>query len=257
MSKNLINEPAAVFDLKGGAFAIPVLSLRTVDMDSVSTQLIRKVRQAPSFFHNAPLVINLGNLQDTDHGRLDLVALLDLVRSQGFIPVGITGITEQHQERAESMQLAVLTMRGGGRQQEESVEAEPGRQPEDETSTNSTSNGMVEESTRPLSSCIITEPVRSGQRITVDHGDLIVMASVGSGAEVTAPGNIHIYGALRGRAFAGSQGDTNARIFCQRLEAELVAVAGVYLVNENFPAALQSMSVQIYLQTGAIRIKAL
>jgi septum site-determining protein MinC len=81
-----------------------------------------------------------------------------------------------------------------------------------------------------------------------------VLASVGSGAEVTAAGNIHVYGALRGRAFAGNTGNSQARIFCQQLEAELVAVAGIYLVNEKFPDSLRSQPVHIQLQTKRIRI---
>ncbi|RWX51634.1 septum site-determining protein MinC, partial [Candidatus Electrothrix marina] len=101
---------------------------------------------------------------------------------------------------------------------------------------------------------VITDPIRSGQRIVVEQGDLIVLTSVGSGAEVTAAGNIHVYGALRGRAFAGNTGDTRARIFCQQLEAELVAVAGVYLVNEKFPDSLRAQPVHIRLQTERIRI---
>ncbi|MCI5148752.1 MAG: septum site-determining protein MinC, partial [Candidatus Electrothrix sp. MAN1_4] len=91
----------------------------------------------------------------------------------------------------------------------------------------------------------------------VGLGDLIVLASVGSGAEVMAAGNIHVYGTLRGRAFAGSMGNSQARIFCQQLEAELVAVAGVYLVNEDFPDSLRTKPVHICLQTERIRISSL
>ncbi|MCI5221862.1 MAG: septum formation inhibitor MinC [Candidatus Electrothrix sp. AR4] len=216
-----------------------------------------KGSSSPFFFHNAPVVINLRHVPDADQYHFDLALFLDLVRSQGFIPVGITGATEQQQERAEAMKLAVLTTRGGGKQQEDSLEVE-GNEPEEKAHCNSGSDSTQgEQAVSPASSFVITEPVRSGQRIAVDQGDLIVMASVSSGAEITTPGNVHVYGALRGRAFAGNNGDATARIFCQRLEAELVAVAGVYLVNENFPAALRSMPVQIYLQAGRIRIKAL
>ncbi|MPS54728.1 septum site-determining protein MinC [Alcaligenaceae bacterium SAGV3] len=75
---------------------------------------------------------------------------------------------------------------------------------------------------------IIDKPLRSGQRIYARHADLIVMGVVSHGAEVIADGNIHVYGPLRGKAMAGARGDTKARIYTTRLEAELVAVAGVY-----------------------------
>ncbi|MCI5158429.1 MAG: septum site-determining protein MinC, partial [Candidatus Electrothrix sp. AUS1_2] len=86
---------------------------------------------------------------------------------------------------------------------------------------------------------------------------LIILSSVGSGAEVTAVGNIHVYGTLRGRAFAGTNGDTAARIFCQQLRAELVSVAGIYLVNEKFPDSLRGKPVHIRLQAERIRISPL
>ena len=86
---------------------------------------------------------------------------------------------------------------------------------------------------------IVTEPVRSGTQIYARGGDLIVTAAVSPGAELVADGNIHVYGPLRGRALAGASGDTSARIFCSRLEAELVSIAGRYLVSEQLPAEHQ------------------
>jgi septum site-determining protein MinC len=237
------------FDLKGSSFTIPMLSLRESNMETISARLAKKVGQAPSFFHKAPVVLNLGYLSDPD--RLEIIKLLDLVREQGFIPVGITNCTEDQQKQAETMDLAVLTTRGSGRLQEEKIEEEQEQEeisPEEKTA-------QPEPATHTSSATtVITEPIRSGQRVVVEQGDLIVLTSVSSGAEVAAAGNIHVYGALRGRAFAGSTGDTQARIFCQQLEAELVAVAGVYLVNENFPDGLHAQSVHIRLQTKKIRI---
>ena len=74
--------------------------------------------------------------------------------------------------------------------------------------------------------------MRGGQQITVD-GDLVIMAAVSPGAELAATGHIHVYGTLRGRAFAGIAGDEQALIFCDQLEAELLSVAGVHLVGEE------------------------
>ena len=55
-------------------------------------------------------------------------------------------------------------------------------------------------------------------------GDVTVLGAIASGAEVVAGGSIHVYGALRGRAMAGADGNRDARIFCSRLEAELLAI---------------------------------
>jgi septum site-determining protein MinC len=101
---------------------------------------------------------------------------------------------------------------------------------------------------------IVTEPVRSGTQIYARGGDLIVTAAVSPGAEVMADGNIHVYGRLRGRALAGAAGDADARIFCTRLEAELVSIAGRYLVSEQLPAEHQGGPAQIALLDDALTI---
>jgi hypothetical protein len=95
---------------------------------------------------------------------------------------------------------------------------------------------------------VITQPVRSGQVVYARNNDLIVLASVNSGGQVVADGNIHIYGALRGRAMAGAQGASEARIFCQKLEAELLAISGVYLIWDDIPAANMGKPAQIALR---------
>jgi septum site-determining protein MinC len=94
---------------------------------------------------------------------------------------------------------------------------------------------------------LVTEPVRSGTQIYARGTDLVVPAAVSPGAELVADGNIHVYGALRGRALAGANGDAGARIFCARLEAELVSIAGRYLVSEQLPAEQRGFPVEIAL----------
>jgi septum site-determining protein MinC len=100
-------------------------------------------------------------------------------------------------------------------------------------------------------------PVRSGQQLYAENRDLTVLATVGAGAEVIADGSIHIYGALRGRALAGAQGNEKARIFCREFHAELVAIAGNYKVLEELPKELRGKPVQIWLDNQELRIAAL
>lgn len=104
------------------------------------------------------------------------------------------------------------------------------------------------------SAMLITQPVRSGQRIYA-HGDLIVLATVSSGTEIMAEGNIHVYGSLRGRALAGVQGDEKARIFCSDLQAELISIAGIYKISEDLSEEFRQKPVQIYLQDHSLIIK--
>jgi len=111
-----------------------------------------------------------------------------------------------------------------------------------------------ETATRDTSTMLITQPIRSGQRLYAT-GDLIIMSQVSSGAEIMAEGNIHVYNTLRGRVSAGIQGNTQARIFCFDLQAELVSIAGNYKVSEDIDAAVRAKPVQIYLENQALIIQ--
>ncbi|MER9493160.1 septum site-determining protein MinC [Mesorhizobium sp. M0006] len=101
---------------------------------------------------------------------------------------------------------------------------------------------------------MIRSPIRSGQLIFHPHGDVIVLGSVASGSEIVATGSIHVYGTLRGRASAGAQGDTAARIFCRRNEAELLSVDGWYCTAEEMDPSVRGKPVQAFLDNGMLRI---
>jgi septum site-determining protein MinC len=107
---------------------------------------------------------------------------------------------------------------------------------------------------RTPESLVVEIPVRSGQAIFHPDGDVTVLGSVGSGAEVMAGGSIHVYGALRGRAMAGTSGNRKARIYCQRLHAELLAIDGYYRTAENLDAKLIGRPVQAWLTDETLNI---
>lgn len=104
-----------------------------------------------------------------------------------------------------------------------------------------------------MPSMVISEPVRSGQSIFFPDGDVTIVGSVASGAEVVAGGSIHIYGPLRGRAMAGTIGNGSARIFCHKLEAELIAIDGLYKTADDMEAELRGKPVQIWLEGETIK----
>ncbi len=104
-------------------------------------------------------------------------------------------------------------------------------------------------------SMIVTQPVRSGQSLFFPEGDVTVVGSVASGAEIVAGGSIHIYGTLRGRAMAGTTGNASARIFCRKLEAELIAIDGFYKTAEDMAPDLRGKAVQIWLEGDAIKVE--
>ncbi len=103
-------------------------------------------------------------------------------------------------------------------------------------------------------SLLLDKPVRSGQSVVFTDGDVTVLGSVGSGAEIVAGGSIHIYGALRGRAMAGVNGNSAARIYCQKIEAELLAIDGFYQTAEDISAMLRNRPAQAWLDGEIMRI---
>ncbi len=105
-----------------------------------------------------------------------------------------------------------------------------------------------------INSLLLESPVRSGQSIIFTEGDVTVLGSVGSGAEIVAGGSIHVYGTLRGRAMAGVNGNSAARIYCQKIEAELLAIDGYYQTAEQIDASLRNRPAQAWLQGEIMRI---
>lgn len=108
--------------------------------------------------------------------------------------------------------------------------------------------------TAPASSLVLESPVRSGQSVIFPTGDVTVIGSIASGAEVVAGGSIHVYGTLRGRAMAGSNGNARARIFCRKLEAELLAIDGYYRAADDLDPALRSRPAQAWLERTALTV---
>ena len=111
--------------------------------------------------------------------------------------------------------------------------------------------------TKAAPSIVVSQPVRSGQALFHPEGDITITGSVASGAEVVAGGSIHVYGALRGRAMAGTMGNASARIFCRKLEAELIAIDGFYQTAEDMDPRLRGKAVQIWLEGETIKAEAL
>jgi septum site-determining protein MinC len=106
----------------------------------------------------------------------------------------------------------------------------------------------------PVSSLLIDSPVRSGQAIVHPDGDVTIVGSVSSGAEIIAAGSIHVYGTLRGRVLAGAYGNQRARIFCRRLDAELIAIDGHYIVADEVEPHLRKAPIQAWLEGDELKI---
>ncbi|WP_328985451.1 septum site-determining protein MinC [Thiorhodovibrio winogradskyi] len=254
------NGTHGVLEIKAASFTLPVIRLLRVDMEEFADEIRAKVEQAPDFFRNAPVVIDLGGLNDPV-AEINFPRLVGLLRGYGMLPVGLRGGGLEQQDAARAMEL-VLMSDGGRRRMYETThdngQGEDAQSPAESVQTggkpsrgDAGDHGLGIE----VGSTLIDRPVRSGQKVYAAGGDLTITAAVNSGAELMADGNIHIYGPLRGRVFAGINGNVRARIFCQDLQAELVAIAGHYRVSENIPANLKNARVQIYLDKDSLRIE--
>ncbi len=236
-------------EIKASSVTLPILKLTTTDMALIAAQLEDKLLQAPDFFRHAPVVIELPGMADDD-SELDFPALIQMLRSGELVPVGIRGGSPAQQLAARSANLAILadSSRNDSSPERSSPAAESG-QGKSPVSTKKTAEAKF--------ATLIEQPVRSGQRIYAQDSDLIVLAQVSPGAEIMADGNIHVYGSLKGRAMAGVKGNTEARIFCADLKAELVAIGGHYKIRENMDDLIQGKSVQIYLRNNSLFVKEL
>lgn len=233
MMDKILKEQA--FKLKGRLYTFTVLQLLGTDKQVFVQQLDEIITKAPKLLHNTPVVLDCSAIHDE---TLDLDGFCQSLRSHNLFPVAIQGANAFLSSLAQTNGLAVLHASSTN---DKSLLEEP--LPESPQHTG------VEGHTSKL----FTTPVRSGQQVVSKDGDLVIAASVSHGAELLADGNIHVYGALRGRALAGISGDRNARIFCQSLEAELVSIAGFYRLSDAIEPPVGAC--QIYLQGEHICIE--
>ncbi|WP_425433721.1 septum site-determining protein MinC [Nitrosomonas marina] len=246
--------------------------MNTNDIAAIEQTLQEKISMAPDFFKHSPLVIDVRELNKSELD-FNVTEIVETLRRIGLFPIGLRGGTEQQNSQAQKLSIpvdagrdhdagalaqhdrraAVATDAGNENPTAESMNGED-KNPK-ATATSATADLPVQSvaPVQPVRTMLVTQPVRSGQRIYAP-GDLVVMSQVSAGAEIMAEGNIHVYNTLRGRALAGVQGNTSARIFCLDLQAELVSIAGDYKTSEHITKTTQKKPVQIYLQDHALII---
>lgn len=234
--------PRNVIEFKSTSLNVPILLLHGNDPKQIELQLQEKTAQAPEFFKHSPLLIDLQEL-NKQALPVDLPAIVELLKNNYFITIGIRGGNQEQNQIAIDLGLQAHAIHASqptpGQQSAESKAQKPTPKPQAPAASSENK--------------LITHPIRSGQQVYA-KGDLIITATVSAGAEILAEGNIHIYGSLRGRALAGVQGDTNSRIFCSDLQAELISIAGNYKINDELDESVRNHPVQIYLQDQALII---
>lgn len=268
------------FELKGVMTSLAVLRPHTFDLGQIEQHLLVKIAHLPQFFQDAPVVIDLGAMPNGGAG-LRVGGLVRLLRKCHLVPVAVTNASEDVRMVAIAEGLGVMPYRAA---------RTPTARPANGAPTPASSHRAAaaaanaaaaaaavveaaradarsEGSPAPVAvaagptagqpAMVVRQPVRAGQVVYAERCDLVVLGPVNPGAEVIADGHVHLYGALKGRAIAGAQGFAGAQIFCQRLEAELVAVGGAYVLSDDIPAERRGRPAMVYLADGECRIGAL
>lgn len=208
-------------------------------IDEWLADLDATVAQSPQFFTSRPVVLNVAPLK---LGELEITSVVDALKTRGIRLIAVEGTNPDWLDHA----LAPLD----GSKVANVVDFPSAGKTEDRVVLDRPSPGLAEEPVQTTSrngTILIEHRVPSGDSIVNREGDVIVTGAVSSGAEIVAAGSIHVYGALRGRAFAGSEGDRNARIFCRQFEAELVSIDGFYCTSEMVEPGLVGKQIQTRL----------
>ncbi|MBB5941188.1 septum site-determining protein MinC [Xanthomonas sp. 3307] len=249
-SVNLDFEQAG--ELKIGQVGIANLRVRTLDVARLSQEMRERVQRAPKLFGRAAVIIDFGGLAQTPD-TATAQALLDGLRDAGVLPVALAYGTREIEELSVALGLPLLAK---FRAQYERFDGGAPAAAPAPVSPPPPPPPPPAPAARPQPGRMQKSAVRSGQQLYAENCDLTVVATVGAGAEVISDGSIHIYGSLRGRALAGAQGNTEARIFCRDFHAELVAIAGHYKVLDDIPKELRGKAVQVWLEQDQIMIAA-
>ncbi|WP_028920546.1 septum site-determining protein MinC [Pseudoxanthomonas suwonensis] len=245
-------------ELKIGQVGIANLRIRNLDVDQLVREMRERVERAPKLFGRAAVIVDFGGLAKTpevDTAR----ALIDGLRGAGVLPVALAYGTRDNDALAEALGLPVLAKFRAQYERSEPAAAAPppppAREPAPAARAAARPAPAPEKPRAP--GRMQKTAVRSGQQLYAEGCDLTVLSTVGAGAEVISDGSIHVYGSLRGRALAGAQGNTEARIFCREFHAELVAIAGHYKVLDDIPETLRGKAVQVWLDNGQLKLAAL
>ncbi|WP_447981101.1 septum site-determining protein MinC [Achromobacter kerstersii] len=293
-----MNTESLALDFKSATlYAIRVV-LHSADPERLTAALAKRMADAGSFFENEPVVIDASRVDEKIDWTALVAALrahnlppigvvaeganLKAAREAGLTPVELstpaarpapvvdtappndvsTPVPSVPAAAVETAPAPTDTSAADGAATDtaatpaKSASAEP--MPGREASSTTSAPSPTQAAPHSASALVITKPLRSGQRVYARHTDLVVIGMVSQGAEVIADGNVHVYGPLRGKAMAGARGDTSARIFTTHLDAELLAVAGVYrVVEDKLDRTLQNQPALIRLDGDTLRIEAL
>lgn len=212
--------------LKSLNFSLLVVTIESDDLSLLADELNKKRIMAPGFFQQAAVVVDIKNADI----NLDFLQIKAIVAEHEFILAGISGLLSDSQKQTlRADKIAIL--KSAKKQLAKEVVVD---KPAEEELEQDVQQGKVS-TINEIKTKLIKGRVRSGQEVHAQDSDLVISGDVSPGAVVIADGNIHVYGALRGRAIAGASGNQSAAVFCRLLAPELVSIGGVYKLSDALP----------------------
>jgi septum site-determining protein MinC len=231
-------QPRPSFRFRGRSFMAFVLAPE-LPLHDWMAELDSQLHRSERFFLRRPVILDLSRLALT---RSELGDFISDLRARDVQIIGVEGADPS------CLGSGLPPLLQGGRPADNAVEIVPAHRE---------SAAFLRSALQQEQSCLLLDsPVRSGQSVFFPGGDVTVIGSVASGAEVIAGGSIHIYGSLRGRAITGSSGNARARIFCHKIEAELLAIDGLYKAADDIDPSLRGQPVQAWLEGDALKVAA-
>jgi len=234
----------AVLELRSAALMLVAVVLKTTELDVLAAELEQRASVMPGLFDDEPVAIDLSCVRHVGE-PLNFTDLIALFRRHRMLPVAARG--------GSSEQMAAAFAAG-------LVEAPEGARPARDAAPLPpvATERIVEVQLPARPPLIVDRPVRSGQQVYARDCDLVMLALVSYGAEVIADGHIHVYAPLRGRALAGAKGNTEARIFTTAMEAQLLAIAGVYRTTDvPLPTEVTGRAAMVRLDGDNLLVEAL
>lgn len=265
----MAGETGKAIELEGFVTALNVLRVLTHDLSAVCAALERRIAETPALFRGAALVVDLTALDapataeaadpasqaDAAHRPFALAELVAWLKARELVPVAASTLGERRRREAAAAGLGSIDV--PARAQRSAPRKPRATAQEVRAALAGSETGAATEEpdsnveAAPLA-LTLTQPLRAGRIVYAEGRDAIALAAINAGAELIADGNIHVYAPLRGRALAGARGNEQARIFCHKLEADLVSIAGVYLSADLLPEDKLGKPVQIYLRNGEL-----
>lgn len=215
--------------LKGSVLSLSVLKVYSDDIALVKNQLEQSIAQAPDFFSGLPVVIEP---EIKGFEPMFLALLVDFLHQHEMVPIGVRTSQVDIREQAQYAGLAVF---------------DPVENASEDSTKKSSTNTAADQG-----AMVIEGAIRSGRQVYAQGRDLIVKGAVNPGAEIVADGHVHIYGSVKGKVFAGSAGNTQARIYAQNLDAEMVCIAGMYQMSEDIKPEYKQGWVEVTLRNDRL-----